>query len=145
MTTKGQKVHMDTKMFDIISRSVATSQTRRSALRGLVAGAATLAAGGVLLGAEDSSGKRRKRRKGKGQGKGLQPGQPCQNDNQCTKGYICEVPVNGSNSDEFCSGGQGAVCGAPDGNEDDTFPFCAVGFSCTATGTSFTCQAVPEK
>ena len=134
---------MDNTTFDTISRAVATSQTRRSALRGLVAGAAGLVAGGVLLGAEDTSAKRRKRRKGKGKGKQLQPGQRCQNDNQCTNGYICEVPVNGSSSDEYCSGGQGAVCGAPNGAGDDTAPFCAVGFACTANGNSYTCQ--PEK
>ena len=82
---------------------------------------------------------------GKGKGQKLQPGQRCQNDNQCTKGYICEVPVNGSNSDEFCSGGQNAKCGAPNDDGDDTFPFCAVGFSCTASGNSYTCQANPEE
>ncbi|MFN8661151.1 MAG: hypothetical protein U0075_04620 [Thermomicrobiales bacterium] len=136
---------MDFTTFDTISRTVATSQTRRSALRGLVAGAATLVAGGVLLHAEDTSAKRRKRGKGKGKGKGLQPGQRCQNDTQCTKGYICEVPVNGSNSDEYCSGGQGAVCGAPNGDGDDTFPFCAVGFACTPTGNTYTCQANPDE
>ena len=136
---------MDFTTFDTISRTVATSQTRRSALRGLVAGAATLVAGGVLLHAEDTAAKRRKRGKGKGKGKGLQPGQRCQNDTQCTKGYICAVPVNGSNSDEYCSGGQGATCGAPNGDGDDTFPFCAVGFSCTPTGNTYTCQAVPEE
>ncbi len=136
---------MDFTTFDTISRTVATSQTRRSALRGLVAGAATLVAGGVLLHGEDTSAKRRKRGKGKGKGKGLQPGQRCQNDTQCTKGYICAVPVNGSNSDEYCSGGQGAVCGAPNGDGDDTFPFCAVGFACTPTGNSYTCQAVPDE
>ncbi len=140
---------MEFTTFDTISRSVATSQTRRSALRGLVAGAATMVAGGILLQSEDASAKRRKRGKGKGksmgQGKKLQPGERCQSDNQCTTGYICEVPVNGSSSDEYCSGGQGAVCGAPNGDGDDTFPFCAVGFDCTATGNRYTCQAVPDE
>ncbi len=139
---------MDITTFDIITRSVATSQTRRSALRGLVAGAAALVTGGVLLQSEDAGARRRGGKgkgKGKGQGQKLQPGQRCQSDTQCTKGYICEVPVNGSNSDEFCSGGQNAACGAPNGDGDDTAPFCAVGFSCTASGNSFTCQAVPEK
>jgi hypothetical protein len=137
---------MDTTTFDTLTRAITTHTTRRSALRGLVAGAAAAAVGtGLLLGSEDTSAKRRKRGKGKGKGKGLQPGQRCQNDNQCTKGYICEVPVNGSNSDEYCSGGQGAVCGAPNGDGDDTFPFCAVGFACTPTGNTYTCQAVPEK
>jgi hypothetical protein len=131
---------MDITTFDTISRTVATAQTRRSALRGLVAGAAILVAGGLLLPGEDAAGKRRKRRKGKGKGKLLQPGERCQNDNQCVSGYICEVPVNGSNSDEYCSGGQGAACGAPNDDGDDTFPFCAVGFSCTASGNGYTCQ-----
>jgi hypothetical protein len=136
---------MDTTTFDTLTRTVSTSLTRRSALRGLVAGAAVAAAGaGMLIQSEDGSAKRRKKRKGKGKGKGLQPGARCQNDNQCTRGYICEVPVNGSNSDEFCSGGQGAVCGAPNDDGDDTFPFCAVGFTCTPTGNGFTCQAVPD-
>ena len=137
---------MDTTTFDTLARSVSTSLTRRSALRGLVAGAAVAAAGaGMLLQSEETSGKRRKRRKGKGKGKRLQPGERCQNDNPCTKGYICEVPVNGSNSDEYCSGGQGAVCGAPNDDGDDTFPFCAVGFDCTPTGNTYTCQAVPDE
>ena len=137
---------MDTTTFDTLTRAITTPTTRRSALRGLVAGAAAAAVGtGLLLGSEDTSAKRRKCGKGKGKGKGLQPGQRCQNDNQCTKGYICEVPVNGSNSDEYCSGGQGAVCGAPNGDGDDTFPFCAVGFSCTPTGNTYTCQAVPDE
>ena len=124
-------------------RAVATSQTRRSALRGLVAGAATLVGGGLLLGSEDADARRR--RGGKKGNRKLQPGERCQSDTQCTSGYICEVPVNGSNSDEYCSGGQGAVCGAPNEDGDDTFPFCAVGFACTASGNSYTCQAVPEE
>ena len=133
---------MDTTTFDTLTRSVSTSPSRRSALRSLVAGAAVAAVGtGMLLQNDDASAKRRKRRKGKGQGKGLKPGERCQNDNQCTRGYICEVPVNGSNSDEYCSGSQGAVCGAPNEDGDDTFPFCAVGFRCTATGNKYTCQA----
>jgi hypothetical protein len=75
----------------------------------------------------------------------LQPGQRCQSDSQCVSGYICEVPVNGSNSDEYCSGGQGAVCGAPTEDGDDTYPFCAVGFRCTPTGSRYTCQAVRDE
>jgi hypothetical protein len=140
---------MDTTTFDTLARTVSSSTTRRSALRGLVAGAATLVAGGVLLQSEDTSARRKKGKKGKKGGNGgsskLQPGQRCQSDTQCVSGYICEVPVNGSNSDEFCSGGQGAACGAPNDDGDDTFPFCAVGFTCTPSGSRFTCQAVPEE
>ena len=29
---------------------------------------------------------------------------------------------------------------APNGDGDDTFPFCAVGFECIATGNGYTCQ-----
>ncbi|MFN8677896.1 MAG: hypothetical protein U0Z70_16070 [Thermomicrobiales bacterium] len=139
---------MDTTTFDTLARTVSASTTRRTALRGLVAGAATLVAGGILLQGEDAGARRRGGKKGGkkgGKGKRLQPGERCQNDNQCTKGYICEVPVNGSNSDEYCSGGQGAVCGAPNDDGDDTFPFCAVGFDCTPTGSTYTCQAVPDE
>jgi hypothetical protein len=142
---------MDTTTFDTLARTVSASTTRRSALRGLVAGAAALVAGGILLQSEDAGARRRGKKGGRKGGKGgkgsrkLQPGQPCQNDNQCTTGYICEVPVNGSNSDEFCSGGQDARCGAPNDDGDDTFPFCAVGFTCTPSGNGFTCQAVPDE
>ena len=142
---------MDTTTFDTLARTVSASTTRRSALRGLVAGAATLVGGGILLQGEDAGARRRGGKKGgkkgkkggkggKGNGNKLQPGQRCQNDSQCTQGYICEVPVNGSNSDEYCSGGQGATCGAPNDDGDDTAPFCAVGFDCTATGNSYTCR-----
>ncbi len=139
---------MDTTTFDTITRSVSTSMTRRSALRGLFAGAAAAAVGtGMLLQSEDTSAKRRKKKVKKGStgGSKLQPGQRCQNDGQCTSGYICEVPVNGSNSDEYCSGGQGAVCGTPTEDGDDTFPFCAVGFRCSPNGNRYTCQAEPEE
>lgn len=139
---------MDNTTFDTLARTVSTSLTRRSALRGLFAGAAAAAVGtGILLQADDAEARRKKGKKGKkgqGQTAKLQPGERCQRDSQCTTGYICEVPVNGSNSDEYCSGGQGAICGAPNGDGDDTFPFCAVGFACTATGGGYTCQAVPE-
>lgn len=144
---------MDTTTFDTIARTVSTSMTRRSALRGLVAGAAAAAVGtGILLGSEDTSARRKKGKKGKkgSSSQKLQPGQRCQSDTQCTNGYICEVPVNGSNSDEYCSGAQGAVCGAPNDDGDDTFPFCAVGHRCVLTAggfsrpDSYTCQAVPD-
>ena len=143
-TTRKALTTMDTTTFDTLTRSLTTSTTRRSALRGLVASAATLVAGSLLL-HEDTAARRRKGKKGKGKGHKLQPGQRCQSDNQCVKGYICEVPVNGSNSDEYCSGGQGAVCGAPNEDGDDTFPFCAVGFSCTPSGTRYICQANPDE
>jgi len=60
---------MDTTTFDTLTRTISSSSTRRTALRGLVAGAATLVAGGILLQGEDAGAKRRKRGKGKGKGK----------------------------------------------------------------------------
>jgi hypothetical protein len=148
---------MDVTTFDTITRSIATSQTRRSALQGLVAGAATLVAGGILLQHEDASAKRRRgkkkkrknknKNKGKGNGKNtspkLQPGELCQSDEQCTAGFICAVPSNAGNSDKRCSAGLGTTCGAPNGDGDATPPFCAGGLACAPTGNTYTCQ--PEK
>ena len=146
---------MDTTSFDSLTRNLGSTLTRRSALRGLVAGATALVAGGALLQAEDASAKRRKKgKKGKGspaktpkQGGGtlLSPGSRCESSSQCQSTYICEVPVNGSNSDRYCSGGPGAICGAPNGDGDDTAPFCAVGHRCTFSGGSYTCQFVPDE
>ena len=144
---------MDTTKFDTVARLFGSGMTRREALRGLVAGAAAVTAGGVLLQAEDVSAKRRRRKKNKkknqntGQSQGLPPGTRCQNSNQCTSDYICEVPVNGSNSDTYCCGAQGAGCGAKDENDDDTAPYCCVGHECvySSGNGSWTCQAVPDE
>ncbi len=149
---------METTTFDGISKNLGSSMTRRSALRGLFAGTAAAVAGGALLQSEDASAKRRKKgKKGKrgqdqnqggqpqtGQPQLLPPGSRCQFTSQCATGYICEVPVNGSNSDRYCSGGPGAICGAPTEDGDDTAPFCAVGHRCVFSGSSYTCQAVPD-
>lgn len=134
---------MDRTTFDSITRSISTSLTRRATLSGLVAAAAAVA-GAALLPATESEARRKGKKKKKQNGK-LQPGTRCQSSSQCTSGYICAVPVNGSNSDRYCSGGQGATCGAPNGDGDDTSPFCAVGFTCTASGGGYTCQVTPEK
>ena len=151
---------MDTTSFDGITKTFGRTLTRRSALRGLVAGAVAAAAGGALLQTEEASAKRRKKSKksrttqpttpeqpGSGGGTSplLPPGSRCQSSTQCVSSYICEVPVNGSNSDRYCSGGPGAICGAPTGDGDDTAPFCAVGHRCTLTGSTYICQAVPEE
>ena len=140
---------MDSTRFDSVARLFSSGMTRREALRGLIAGAAAVTAGGVLLQAEDASAKKRRRKKSrKGQTATLAPGSRCQTSSQCTAGYICEVPVNGSNSDRYCSGGPGAICGAPNGDGDDTAPFCAVGHRCVFNfnaGNNYTCQAVPDE
>ncbi len=144
---------MDSQTLDTLARTVSTSMTRRSALRGLFAASLASVAGGSLLLSEEASAKRRKKGKKGGKGGGTQtptgqgqaPGTRCQTSSQCQSTYICAVPVNGSNSDLYCSGGQGAICGAPNEDGDDTFPFCAVGHRCTPTGNTYTCQFVPDE
>ncbi len=150
---------METTTFDGITRTFGSRMTRRSALRGLFAGAAAAVAGGALLQAEDVSAKKRKKGGKKG-GKGstqpttgqpesgqplLPPGARCESTSQCVSGYLCEVPVNGANSDTYCSGGPGAICGAPNDDDDDTAPYCAVGHRCVFGSGRYTCQAVPDE
>jgi hypothetical protein len=136
---------METTTFDGIARSLSSSITRRSALRGLFAGALAVVAGSAAL---DVEGKRRRRRKNKkgnkpSAAKRRQPGAFCDSSAQCQtdKGYICEVAVNAGNSDKTCSGGPGAVCGPKNDDLDDTAPFCAVGHECV----NGVCQATPEE
>jgi hypothetical protein len=149
---------MDSLSFDTMTKSLGGRVDRRTAVRGMVAGALAAVVGvGVLREETDARRRRRKGKRRKGQPQGgqpqggqpqggtLQPGQPCQSSAQCVSGYICEVPVNGSNSDRYCSGGQGAICGAPNGDGDDTFPFCAVGFDCQPSGNVYRCNAVPDE
>ena len=133
---------METQTFDGIARTLSSTSTRRSAVRGLVAGALAAVAGGALLHADDAAAKRR-RRKNKKTTQGRKPGEFCDSTSQCqtSKGYICAVAVNAGNSDKTCSGGQGAVCGPKTEDLDDTAPFCAAGFSCV----NQVCQAVPEE
>jgi hypothetical protein len=139
-----------------LTRELGSSMSRRAALRSLVAGAAVMVAGGAVLTPEAEGKRRRKNRKGgkrknkqqnqnQNQNGKLQPGERCQSTSQCVSGYICEVPVNGSNSDTYCSGGPGATCGAPNGDGDDTAPYCAVGYECVSFYGRTTCQAVPDE
>jgi hypothetical protein len=150
---------MDTTTFDTLSRSVATSLTRRSALRGLVASAAGLVAGGVLLSSEDTAARRKKGKGGKG-GKGnarcLKSGDLCESDRQCCgTNQICEVPTNASNSDTRCCGASGAVCGGVNEDGDAQPPFCCIGeagrraFVCSENdpenpGVRGTCLPAPD-
>ena len=122
---------METTTIDTIARNLSGSMTRRSALRGLFAGAAVVA-GGALLQVEDVSAKKRKKKGGKKGGKGgTQPatgqpesGQPtttpglaegarCSSDGQCSSAehLICEIPYGAGNSDTACCRGVGATCG----------------------------------
>jgi hypothetical protein len=141
---------METIKFDGIARSLSSSITRRSAVRGLFAGAMAAVAGSALLHADDASAKRRRRKNKKNKkgnqqsnSKRRQPGAFCDSNSQCQtdKGYICAVAVNAGNSDKTCSGGPGAVCGPKTEDLDDTAPFCAVGHECV----NGVCQATPEE
>ena len=138
---------MDMTKFDSVARLFGSGMTRREALRGLVAGAAALTAGGALLQVEDASAKRHRKKGKKGSqqsdSKRRQPGAFCDTSSQCQtdRGYICEVAVNAGNSDKTCSGGQGAFCGPKTEDEDDTAPFCAVGHACVNS----VCQKLPEE
>ena len=136
---------MDTTKFDSVARLFGSGMTRRDALRGLVAGAAALTAGGALLQVEDASARRR-RRKSKKSGRLLQPGDRCESSSQCTAKHICEVPHNGSNSDTYCCGATGATCGAPNDDGDATAPYCCVGYEClyNAGSSTYVCQPVPD-
>ena len=131
---------MDSTTFDGIARTFGSTSTRRSAVRGLFAGAVALVGGAAVLEADA------KRRGGKGKGgtgtrgQFLPSGALCQNDGQCNfqrDKQICEVPQNASNSDHRCCGASGAVCGGV--NEDGDFigPLCCIG---EAGVRSFVCS-----
>ena len=134
---------METTTLDGIARTLGSSMTRRSALRGLFTGAAAVA-GGAVLQSEDASAKRRKKGKtgrkqqtqtpGGGQTCGgttpfLPSGALCQRDSQCNaqQNQICEVPHGASNSDTRCCGAQGAICGGVNEEGDALGPFCCIG------------------
>ncbi len=135
---------MDSTTFDGITRNLGSTLTRRSALRGFVASAAAVIAGGAILQAEDASAKRRKKGKtgtGTGQTRQFLPsGALCQSDSQCNfqqDHQICEVPQNASNSDHRCCGASGAVCGGVNDDGDFIGPLCCIG---EAGVRSFVCS-----
>lgn len=108
--------------------------SRRGLLKSAIAPA--LAGLGIttLLTVEDVEGKRRKKRGKKGKKRCKKAGKPCTSDKQCCSknNLICEVPVNGSNSDTYCCGGEGAKCGGNNEDGDDLSPYCCVGFVCNS-------------
>jgi hypothetical protein len=109
---------MDTVKFDAVSRLFGQGMTRREALRGLVAGAAAVTAGGTLLQVEDASAKRRRRKHRK------------------------------QKSHQDRCGRHGDGCGAFDADTGEfTPPYCCHGNECvysTSNGSSsWTCQVRP--
>jgi hypothetical protein len=100
---------MDSNSFDTVTRSLGTLDTvvsRRSALRGLVAGALALAGGSVVLETDARRGKKNKKKN-----RNLQPGDFCKTDKQCrnTSDYICGRPRIFS-EERVCCGGLDALC-----------------------------------
>jgi hypothetical protein len=126
---------MDDSTLDLVTRRIGMARTRRAAIAAALAGAA----GGIglsLLGGSDADAKKKKKRC-------LKSGKPCKKKKQCCskQKLLCDVPVNGSNSDTFCCGGKGAKCGPPNGDGDDTKPFCCVNFRCV----NQQCVPVPDE
>src|SRR3954453_9000397 len=115
---------MDSTTFDTIARTMSTTISRRSALRGLVAGALAVTAGGAAL---ETSAKRQ--RKGKKQ-RVLQPGDFCQTDKQCQHfngDYICG-PKRIFSDERVCCGGVDALCD----ETEVTAQSCCYGYLCAS-------------
>jgi hypothetical protein len=155
---------MDSTSFLTLVQHLTSGLSRRGALRGLLTGAFAAVGSGAALNLKAEAKQRRGRRKNKKK-RILPPGARCHSGDtvarncwrkqkrglkigcpprgKCAPGYICEVPVNGSNANTYCSGGPGATCGAPNADGDDTAPFCAIGHQCVLSGSNYTCQALP--
>jgi hypothetical protein len=143
---------MDMTKFDALARGLGSGLNRRSALRGLAAGALSVTVGGSALDADARRRRKTKKKKNRGgddtgSAENLANGAFCQRSSQCgPANNICAVAVNASNSDKTCCGATGAVCGAPNGDGDDTAPFCCAGYDCFLNTGSSTgvCQLVPD-
>lgn len=128
-----------TRMIQVATADI----TRRGLLKSTVAPALAGLGLTAFLAADDAEGRRRKKGKKK---RCKKAGKSCTKDKQCCtkKGLICEVPVNGSNSDTYCCGGDGAKCGGNNEDGDDLSPFCCNGFRCNSdTESPGTCVPVP--
>ena len=109
---------MDTVKFDTVTRLFGSGMTRREALRGLVAGAVAVTAGGAVLSVEAASPQLRRRRKNRKQN---------QHNDHC--------------------GRHGDGCGALDADTGEfTPPYCCHGYECvynsSNSSSTWTCQAV---
>ena len=117
---------MENTTFDIVTRHVGSLETvvsRRSALRGLVAGALAMAAGGAALEGEAQR-KRKQQKKRK-----LQPGDFCRTDKQCRHiGGDSICGRTGPFTDErVCCGALDALC-----DETGKGQRCCYGYLCAS-------------
>jgi hypothetical protein len=104
---------MDSNKFDTVARNIGslnaqeTVVSRRSALRGLVAGALAVAGGSAALETEARRGKRGKKKSRK-----LRPGDFCKTDKQCR--HISGDTICGRTgpftAERVCCGGLDALC-----------------------------------
>ena len=74
---------MDSTTFDGIARTFGSTSTRRTAVRGLFAGAIALVGGAAVLEADAKRRKKGKKGRNQQQGQFLPTGALCQNDGQC--------------------------------------------------------------
>jgi hypothetical protein len=117
---------MDSTTFDTVARSLSTVVSRRSALRGLLAGALAVTAGRAV--SETSA----KRRTGKGKGKkqrDLRPGDRCKTTKQChaiNGDYLC-APTRIFSDERVCCGGPDALCDETGGKRQ-----CCYGYLCAS-------------
>jgi hypothetical protein len=134
---------MDGSTFDRLVQFATPDVSRRGLLKSALVPALAGLGFVSLLGAEQAGANKKKKKRCK------KAGSPCTSNKQCcpskTK-HHCEVPVNGSNSDTFCCGTEGAKCGGNNEDGDDLSPFCCVGFECNSdTESPGTCVPVPDE
>jgi hypothetical protein len=99
---------MDTIRFDALTRLFDRGMTRREALRSLVAGTATLSAGGALLAVEGAAARKKRRRKKRT--KESPPANPCEGKNWCVDRSQTCGPAGGYGKCLVEAGGDN-ICG----------------------------------
>jgi len=87
---------MDTKQFDSLIRAFGETTSRRTALRGLAAGAMAATGIGALLGESDARRRNRNRRSRCGKQYA-----GCNSENDCCRGLICKELQNSTAQAEF--------------------------------------------
>jgi hypothetical protein len=100
---------MNSTTIDTVARKLSVGVSRRSALRGLVAGALAITAGSAAL--ETSAKRRRKTRKTKPQRR-LRPGDFCRTTRQCQHlgGDVICGRTGPFTNERICCGGIDALC-----------------------------------
>jgi hypothetical protein len=123
---------MDSTTFDTVARHLGSLETvvsRRSALRGLFAGALAVAGGSAALEADARKGRKSGKGKGKKQSRKLRPGNFCKTDKQCR--HISGDTICGRTgpftAERVCCGGLDALC-----DETGKGQRCCYGYLCAS-------------